>query len=144
MNDDEILYDLGVDIHSSFTFQNGDLLLSNYNDNLAQAVTNRLNTELNELDWFYNDYGSILQSFLGWKANDNTLGFIKSEITKVLNDEPRLTSFDIEVGYTSNGAVRIDLALYPVTDISIPLNLVLTTSGVIEIETDEIIIGEEE
>lgn len=141
---DEILYGLGVDIDSSMTFENGDLLLKKYNENLGQAVANRLSTELNELDWFYYGYGSILQSFLGWRANDNTLGFIKSEITNVLKDEPRLTSFKVDLEYTDTGSVRIDLTLYPVADIAIPLNLVLSTTGVIEIETDEIIIGSEE
>lgn len=141
---DEVLYDLGVDLDSNLSFENGDIQLAKYNDNLGQAVVNRLNTELNELDWFYYDYGSILQGFLGWKANDNTLSFIKSEISNVLKNEPRLIGFSINVEYKGNGSVGIDLSLYPSTDIVIPLNLVLTTTGVVEIETDEIKIGNEE
>ena len=141
---DEILYGLGVDFDSSMTFEDGDILLKRYNDNLGQAVANRLNTDLNELDWFYYDYGSILQSFLGWKANDTTLAFIKSEISNVLKNEPRLVGFSVDVKYTDTGSVGIDLTLYPTVDIVVPVNLVLTTTGVVEIETDEIKIGSEE
>ena len=141
---DEVLYALGVDINSSGEFINGDIALASYDDNLRQAIVNRLNTELNELDWFYYDYGSILTGFLGWKATDTTLGFIKSEITKVLSEEVRLTGFSVNVEYTGDGKVRIDLQLHPSTATIIPMSLVLTTTGVVEIETDEINIGEEE
>jgi hypothetical protein len=134
---DGVLYGLGVDLNSSLSFVDGDITLASYQDNLVQAVVNRLNTELDELDWFYYDYGSILTGFLGWKANDTTLGFIKSEISNVLQEEPRLVNYDIRLEYTGNGGVRIDLDLYPTSDLIIPANLVLTNTGVIELETSE-------
>jgi hypothetical protein len=134
---DGVLYGLGVDLNSNLSFVDGDITLASYQDNLVQAVVNRLNTELDELDWFYYDYGSILTGFLGWKANDTTLGFIKSEISNVLQEEPRLVNYDIRLEYTGNGGVRIDLDLYPTSDLIIPANLVLTNTGVIELETSE-------
>ncbi len=144
VNSDGVLYELGVDFDTSGVFVNGDVALASYDMNLVQSVMNRLNTDLCELDWFYYDYGSILTSFLGWKANDETLGFIRAELTNVLNTEPRLLGFNIDLSYLGDGRVKLDLVLYPSEDISIPLNLVLTTTGVIELETDEIINDEEE
>ena len=138
---DEIFYELGVDINSTCSFVNGDLALASYNDNLVQAIVNRLNTDLNELELFYNEYGSILTQFFGWKANDTTLGFIKAEIKKVLDEEPRLMGHTCDVTYDGDGKVRIDLVLYPVLDYGIDVNLVLRKTGVVEIQTDEINIG---
>ena len=137
---DEILYDLGVDLHSSFQFVDGDLMLSSYNDNLVQSIVNRLKTTLDELDLFYDDYGSILHSFFGWKSTDETIGFMKAEILKVLGDEQRLQSYNVDIEYLPRGKIRIKLELYPVEDISLRVNLVLTETGIITIETDEITI----
>ena len=134
--DDEVLYECGVDIDSSFTFQDGDLVLSEYENNIVQAVTNRLNTDLDELDLFYEDYGSILTGFLGWKASD-ALEYIQAEIDNVLLQEPRLIRHDSNVEYTETGVIRINLTLYTSSNIGIEANLVLTKDGVVEIEIDE-------
>ena len=141
--EEEVLYDLGVDLNSEFTFANGDIALVSYQDNLVQSIVNRLNTELNELDLFYEDYGSIITSFLGWKANDETISFMNSELNKVLNEEPRLTGFEFNINYTGEGNIRIDLTLYPILDVAVDANLVLTPNGVVEIETDDIDIGQD-
>lgn len=133
---DEVLYELGVDIHSSCTFINGDLALSSYTDNLIQAIINRLQTQLNELDWFYQDYGSILTDFLGWKANDETLQYMRAEINTVLSEEIRLDSYSCELEYTGEGTVRMQLILYPTPATNIPVNLVLGRTGTIELEVD--------
>ena len=53
MDNGEALYELGVDIRSDFTFENGDLKLSKYEENLVQAICNRLTTNLDELELFY-------------------------------------------------------------------------------------------
>ena len=135
--DDEVLYECGVDIDSSFTFRDGDLVLSEYENNIVQAVTNRLNTDLDELDLFYDEYGSILTRFLGWKANSETLGFIEAEIENTLENEPRLESSDATCTYNGEGQVMIQLNLYPITGDMVDTNMVLTTTGVVEIETDE-------
>lgn len=100
-------YDYGVDLHSDFQFENGDLILCEYDNNLAQAIGNRLNTDLDELDIFYEDYGSILTSFLGWKRTTETLSLIKLELMKCLSNEPRLNNFDINLEYTEKGALKI-------------------------------------
>jgi hypothetical protein len=137
MADDEVAYELGVDLNSTLTFSNGDINLTTYEDNLIQGVMNRLNTDLDELDLFYDEYGSILTRFLGWKTNDETLGFIEEEIENTLENEPRLESSDATCTYNGEGQVMIQLNLYPITGDMVDTNMVLTTTGVVEIETDE-------
>ena len=136
-NNDEVAYELGIDLNSNLSFSNGDINLIQYEDNLIQGVMNRLNTELDELDLFYVGYGSILTRFLGWKANDETLSFIEAEIENTLENEPRLTSSDATCNYNGNGQVLIDLKLYSIYGEVIDTNMVLTNTGVVEMETDE-------
>jgi hypothetical protein len=141
--DDEILYECGVDIDSSFTFQDGDLVLAKYEDNLVQAVANRLKTDLDELDLFYEDYGSVITGFLGWKQTD-ALHYIKAELDNVLMKEPRIYQHESQIEYLGNRKLRIELTLYTNNQDVVNANLILSTDGIIEVETDEEIEGEEE
>lgn len=134
----ELLQELGVDIHSSFSFKDGDLILSSGNENLVQAISNRLNTSLNELDLFYDsDYGSVLSSFLGWEADDETLNYIECEVSNVLKEEPRLNSYELSIDYMGNGNLHINLILVTITENIVETNFVLTNDGVVEIEVEE-------
>lgn len=135
--DDEILYELGTDFDSGFKFNDGDLQIISYDKNLVQSLVNRFNTQLNELDLFYNEYGSVLLDFLGWKANEDTLQFIQSEIETVLNSEERILSYEIKVSYEGNGKIKIDLTLYPTPDYSIDTTLIVDNEGVTEEEGEE-------
>lgn len=135
--DDSVAYECGVDIDSSFQFRDGDLLLSEYDENLVQAVINRLNTNLEELDLFYEDYGSIFTSFLGWRTTEETKEYMKTEIATVLRKEPRLSSFDINLEYTDIGTLKINLDLYTTDGSILESNLVLGTDGIVEVETTE-------
>ena len=137
MDNGEALYELGVDIRSDFTFENGDLKLSKYEDNLVQAICNRLTTNLDELELFYEDYGSVLSSFIGWKANDETIDYMQKEIDIVLQDEPRIIDSEIEITYKQNGLININLNLTTSSEAEIETNLILNKDGTIEIETDE-------
>ena len=125
---DEVLYELGIDINSSLSFENGDFKLAKYDENLVQAISNRLNTNLNELDIFYEDYGSIISSFFGWKRNSETLEFVKSEIEAVLNEEERISSFECSVEYDDD--LIIKLTLYPNYDYNIDVTYKITDNGV--------------
>ena len=136
MEEDDVLYELGVDLNSNFTFENGDIKLSKYEDNLVQAIINRLNTNLDELELFYESYGSVLRGFLGWRADETTLSYISTEITTVLNDEPRITDFDINVEYKKEGRISIDLSLSTISNVDIETNLILGVNGV-ELSSDD-------
>ena len=136
--DGEILYRLGTDINSSATFENGDLILATGKDNLVQAVLNRLNTDLDELDTFYeSDYGSVITGFLGWKATEDTLNYIQIELDNVLLQEPRILSHESTISYTGDGKINIDLTMTVTNGDVVETNLVLGDDGIIENETDE-------
>lgn len=131
---DEVLYELGVDINSSFSFHDGDIQLAKYDENLVQAVANRLNTDLNELDLFYEEYGSVILGFLGWKGNDETISVIEAELETILKSEERLMNWEYNVEYTGNGKVTIDLVLYPNLSYSINTTITLSEEGVEVVE----------
>ena len=134
--EEEVLYELGVDINSTFSFKDGDVQLISYDDNLVQSIQNKLNTNLNELDLFYEEYGSILSTFLGWKANDETLGFIKSELETILKSENRISSYEYTVEYQGDGKIRINLVLYPNMDYSIATTLEVNEESVVTVEEE--------
>lgn len=143
--DGDSLPEWGTDLGSSFTFENGDLVIAEGKDNLIQSVMNRLNTDLDELDLIYeSEYGSVLKDFFGWKASEETLSYIQSEIDIVLMKEPRLISHEITVYYDGNGVVRIELIMVTSTEDIVETNFILGNDGVIEIETDEEDSGDEE
>ena len=137
-NMSEVFYDGGIDINSNCTFQDGDLLLVKYEDNLCQAIVNRLNTSLDELSLFYEDYGSILKGFFGEHTTKELIGFMESELNVCLSKDPRIDTFTSDISYTGDGALKIGLNIKPTTGTNeINMNLVLNTLGELEIENDE-------
>lgn len=134
MVNDEVNYEYGVDIDRSWSFVDGDLKLVEYDNNIVQAVTNCLNTELDELYVFYTGYGSILKSFLGWKANNLTLNFMKLEIDKALSRDPRLNKFTSMVNYNGNGEIEINIVVSSLNNSNTNVNLVLNEFGDITVE----------
>ena len=120
----------GTDISNSWSFdEHGDLLLVSNKDNVGQAISNRLRTQLNELDLFYAGYGSFLTQFLGWKKNDSTLEFMRLEIETRLAGDPRLKSYNVQLEYVDNG-VEININLVLDDGESYNGNFVLTDNGV--------------
>ena len=135
----EVFYDGGIDINSNCTFQDGDLVLVKYDDNLCQAIVNRLNTGLDDLEIFYEDYGSILKGFFGERTNEAVIGFMESELEVCLSKDPRIDTFTSDISYTGEGALKIVLNITTTngTD-EIDVNLVLNSlTGELEIENEE-------
>ena len=128
---EDAIVEYGTDIDSSYSFKDGDLQLVSYKDNLQQAIMNRLNTLQDSLDLFYVDYGSFLQSYLGWRKTDKTLEFIKVEIDLVVSKDPRVDVFSSEVKYDSEGNVEINLTISYSEFDSFSLNYVLGSEGVV-------------
>lgn len=77
-------------------------------DNIIQSVTNRLNTDYDELNWIYNQYGCNYKQFLGSRATDTSLEFIKNSIKKSLDEEERIDGYDLELSYM-DGKINIIL-----------------------------------
>lgn len=123
--------DYGRDINSDWSLnEDGDLILISNEDNIEQAIVNRLTCELNRLDLFYRSYGCLLEQFLGWKKNNSTLEFIKIELgNRLLNDE-RLDSYTVDAGYNEDGSVLIEITLNPSTSYAHTVNLEASDDGV--------------
>lgn len=125
----EDIVELGTDLNCNWEFKDGDLQLVENRANIKQSILNRLNCDYDSLDLFYYEYGSVLSNFLGWKHNDETLEFIRLEIEDTLNQEPRLTDFDVEVSYDKIGKVLIDLYIVFNDESDFTLSLVLEKDG---------------
>ena len=125
----EDIVELGTDLNSNWEFKDGDLQLVENKTNIKQSILNRLNCDYDSLDLFYYEYGSVLSNFLGWKHNDETLEFIRLEIEDTLNQEPRLTDFDVEVSYDKIGKVLIELYIVFNDESDFTLSLVLEKDG---------------
>lgn len=130
-----VVYEYGVDIDRSFSFIDGDLRLVEYNENIVQAMYNRLNTDLDELDLFYEDYGSVLLGFCGWRRVNETLQYIKLEVDNCLKKDPRLSFFNSEVKFNELGEVVISITLYPAV---LNVNFVLNDEGLNIINDEEV------
>lgn len=132
---DEILTDIGTDINSSWSFDEfGDLKLVNNTDNIVQAITNRLNCLKGNMDLYYIEYGSILQNFIGWRKENDTLDFIKIEVESCLQQDPRLVDYDVELSFNSVDNVVIDLNIYYDDETDLSLSLVLNENGEVVID----------
>ena len=130
------IIELGTDLKSEWAFKDGDLVLVENKDNLVQSILNRLNCDYDSLDLFYYDYGSVLSKFLGWKKSDETLEFIRLEVESVLEQEPRLSDFNVNVSYNKVGKVLIDVYILFDEDSDFSLSLVLEKGGEI-VASDE-------
>ena len=131
--------EIGVDIKSTWSFNDkGDLELASDKENIIQAVTNRFNAWLGTFDAYYLDYGSVLSNYLGWKRNDETLGFMKIEIENTLNQDPRLPSYDLSLDFNDTGGVDIRLD-FGFDDDDLELNLVISEDGRVSIIDDTVV-----
>lgn len=104
--------DLGTDINSDWELtEHGDLRIVSQEDNLAQAIINRLSCSLNSLSLYYPNYGSLIYGFFGWKRNDATLEFMKIELGNRLDADPRINNHNIILSYNDEGDVVIKLTI---------------------------------
>ena len=116
----------GTDINSNFSFTDGDINLVSGTNNLAQAVCNRLNSNLNTYEIFYTKYGGNLLEWLGEQNNSNIQEYIRIEIESILMQDPRITSIEATVTKEDSKTVLVDLKVLPVgSDEIVTLNLII-------------------
>ena len=80
-------------------------------DNMTQSIINRLNTTYTELNWVYPSYGCNYRDYLGMKADNTSLEFIKNSLKQALDEEERITEYDLNVEYAGDGKVWVDLCV---------------------------------
>ena len=129
----EEIYEIGTDINSNWDFKDGDLKLIDNKENLAQSIINRLNASYGSMELYYEDYGSIVSQFLGWKKSEETLRFIRLEILDSLKQDPRLNDIDVDVEYSSIGKIKIELLIKIFEEDDFSLSLTLSDDGGVEV-----------
>lgn len=134
--------ELGTDINGNWQMVNGDLILVENEENIAQSILNRLQCFYDGLGFYYTDYGSFLYSFLGFKQSDDTLEFIRIETERVLSQDPRLTDFTVSCEYNENGEVVIIINMIVDEDTDFTLNLVINDDKQITVLGDAVEIEE--
>lgn len=124
----EIIEGIGTDFNNNWQFtDDGDLKLVSDEENLTQAIINRLTCPANSLNLYYADYGSVISKYFGWRKNDTTLKFMEIDIKACLDQDPRINDYTVQLSYTEKG-IRIDLNI-DLTDEDFELSLILTRDG---------------
>ena len=98
--------DFGTDLN--WNGSETELTTVTADENIIQSVKNRLNTDYDELNWIYNNYGCNYKQFLGSRATDTSLEFIKNSIKNSLDEEERIENYDLELSYM-DGKINIIL-----------------------------------
>lgn len=93
---------LGVDVDQAWIMDGeGDIVLVKYEENVTQAVYNRITCTMGALDWIYKDYGSYVKEYIGKPNTAPRRESLKTEIQKRINRDPRLFDADVTiVAYT--------------------------------------------
>ena len=133
---EELSTDLGSDIHTSWDFIDGDLKLISDEENICQSISNRLNNANGCFDLYYNEYGSYLQNYLGWKQSDETISFMKTEIEETLKQDGRFSNTNVELEYTGNGKITGNIQLTYNDETESTLNVTINEEGEAEVEED--------
>lgn len=100
------MVDYGVDLQWT---NDASLTTVKNEDNVLQHIKNRLQTNYEELDWVYDNYGCNYKQYLGLKANSESLEFIKNSITQSLKEDEFIDDFDLSLSYIGNGVINIVL-----------------------------------
>lgn len=132
------MLELGTDIDTSWTFnEQGDLKLISNDENIKQTILNRLNCNINQLDIYYEEYGSLLQNMLGAKLSEENLEFIRIEIETSLAQDPRFSNdnFDVTVE-NKNSTVNININIWYGEE-EMEFNLIINEDNEIEEETED-------
>ena len=120
--------EFGIDIDRAWDFNDGDLVLVKDENNVSQAVVNRLTCFQPNFTVYYENYGGSLMEHLGSRKDEESLKFIQIELDSILEQEERILEYESNLSYTDTG-VRIDLKL-DVDGENVDLNLILDREGV--------------
>ena len=110
---------LGRDIktaNNDLKFLNNDFAFAIFNENLAQAIKNRIQTTTAELR-SYTYYGSDLPDIVNQSNNSTSINKIKRAIQGSLMQEPRIDEVEkLQVEY-KNGIYTVNLQVLPINTV---------------------------
>ena len=101
-----------VDYGTDITWNNNPVLETVSNeDNVAQHIRNRLMTSYDELNWIYDNFGCNYKQYLGLRADNGSLEFIKNSIRQSLREDDLIGDFDLDITYAGNGAINVKIEI---------------------------------
>ena len=125
----------GVDINSSWGFVDGDLELVRGESNLAQAIINRLGTDWDFYQDFYNTYGGRLSEHFGDFNIPTFHEYIKIEVESILAQEPRIRNVECIVNKTDKEEISFNLNYTVIgEDETQELNLIIGSDSSIQLK----------
>ena len=127
------MINLGTDVVSNWSFTDGDLNIVAGTGNLAQAIQNRLNTYLDDLNIFYSSYGSTIFDELGELNHPTIHEYIKIEIEYRLIRDNRIKDVVCTVEKIDSGSVECSLDLTLVDETDVSLGLIINADNVVVI-----------
>ena len=127
------MINLGTDVVSNWSFTDGDLNIVAGTGNLAQAIQNRLNTYLDDLNIFYQNYGSTIFDELGELNHPTIHEYIKIEVESCLIRDNRINNVVCTVEKISSESVECSLDLTLVDETDVSLGLIINADNVVVI-----------
>lgn len=124
------MINLGTDVVSNWSFTDGDLNIVSGEGNLVQAIQNRLNTYMDDLSIFYQNYGSTIFDEVGELNHPTIHEYIKIEVESCLIRDNRINDVVCTVEKNDNGEVECGLNLTLVDGTDISLALVINADNV--------------
>ena len=131
--------DYGTDINDNWIFKDGDITTISGEDNLRQALRNRIITPEGHFQWCYNDYGSDLQEIIG-EYNTARLGdYALISIQYSLLKDPRVNEIgEAQYSRDENG-LNIYITVILTTGEELSLNLVISENNKVTITGEDTI-----
>lgn len=129
--------EFGADFQADYNFVDGDLQLIEDKENIVQSIQNRLNCMTDFYSLFYAEYGGYLHNFHGWKRTQETLNFMKVEITKTLQQDPRFTDIQVDLEFGDEGVINMQVLLHYDDDSDLSMSFVISDAGVVSDDEDE-------
>ena len=120
------MINLGTDVINDWSFRNGDLQIVEGTGNLSQALTNRLNTYLDDLILFYGDYGSNLFDYMGEQNKPTIHEYIKVEVEDCIVKDNRVDTCSCTIDKVMNDEVYCNLSLILVDGTDMDLKMIIT------------------
>ena len=127
------MINLGTDVVSNWSFTDGDLNIVAGTGNLAQAIQNRLNTYMDDLNIFYQNYGSTIFDELGELNHPTIHEYIKIELESCLIRDNRINNVVCTVEKIDSGSVECSLDLTLVDETDVSLGLIINADNVVVI-----------
>lgn len=100
---------LGVDISRQWQQYGSDLVLVDGEDNVYQALFNRLTCRYNDMAYFYSKYGSKIYEWLCTPSYQQNLDLLADEVTQRVLQDPRISKCKVFITKINSFLVNIEI-----------------------------------